>query len=92
VSIELVSTNEKAKQFFEKAQTIVQLSTIALASHDFDSNTQAANQLANKVQSEEDWYPMDSKKTSACLALVYSMLRAGEQSSALALLMSMRLL
>jgi hypothetical protein len=90
VSIELVSTNEKARQLFEKAQTIVQSSTIALASNDCDSNAQAAKELADKVQSEDDWYPMDSEKSSACLVLVYSMLRAGEQSSALALLMSMR--
>jgi hypothetical protein len=99
MSIESITINEKAKRQFDKAQMIVQSLTIALTSDDNNNSsnvlhgqqvTTTAKQLANKVRLEDDWNTMDNDKSSACLALVYSMLRAGEQSSALALLMSMR--
>jgi hypothetical protein len=87
--VSLDATSDKAKRQLERAQAIVRSLTVVLSSNSNDTYSQSARQLVAKVRSEEEWHSMDIEKSSACLALVYSLLRAGEQSPALGLLMSM---
>ena len=89
VTFEMASTNEKGKRRLAKAQAMVRSSACTLTEA-IGNNPQAAKQLASSATVLEDAYSTSGERSSSRRALVYTLLREGQQASALALLMSMR--
>jgi hypothetical protein len=86
VSLASASRNELAKRRLAKAQTIVRTSASTLSAAIGDVKT--AKQLANSASAIEDLYSDDSERSMARRALIYTLLRENNPSSALTMLLS----
>lgn len=88
VTFETASTSEQAKRRLAKAQTMVRSSACAVTAA--MGNNRAAKQLAHSANAMEDAYSSNRERSSARRALIYTLLREGNQSSALTMLLSLR--
>ena len=88
VTIEMASGNTKAKARLAKAQTMVRCSASAASAS--LGNLAASKQLAMSAQAMEGSYSATREGSSARKALIYCMLREGNQGAALTLLRSAR--
>lgn len=88
VTLETASLNGKGKRRLAKAQTMVRTSASAVTA--VTGNSQAAKQLANSANAMEDAYAANRERSSARRAMIYTLLREGQQSNALSLLLSLR--
>jgi hypothetical protein len=88
VTIEMAATNAKAKSRLAMAQTMVRCSASAASAS--LGNVAASKQLAMSAQAMEGSYSATREGSSARKALIYCMLRDGNQGAALTLLMSAR--
>lgn len=81
------AVNESGKRRLAKAQTMVKSSACTVSA---TMNNPAAKQLANSANAMEDAYCSSSKRGFARRALIFTLLREGNQSSALNMLLSLR--
>jgi hypothetical protein len=88
VTFETASTSDQAKRRLAKAQTMVRSSACAVTAA--MGNNRAAKQLAHSANAMEDAYSSNRERSSARRALIYTLLREGNQSSALTMLLSLR--
>ena len=86
VTIEMASSNPKAKARLAKAQTLVRCSASAASA--CLGNLTACKQLALGAQAMENSYSSSREGSVARKALLYSMLREGNHGAALSLLRS----
>jgi hypothetical protein len=84
VTIEMASSNPKAKVRLAKAQTMVRCS--ASAAYACLGNPGVAKQFAMSAQAMENSYSVSREGSSAKKALLYCMLREGNHGAALSLL------
>lgn len=88
VTLEMAAVNPKAKARLAKAQTMVRCSASAASAS--LGNLAASKQLAMSAQAMEGSYSATREGSSARKALIYCMLRDGNQAAALTLLRSAR--
>lgn len=88
VTLEMAAVNPKAKARLAKAQTMVRCSASAASAS--LGNLAASKQLAMSAQAMEGSYSATREGSSARKALIYCMLREGNQAAALTLLRSAR--
>lgn len=88
VTFETASASDQAKRSLAKAQTMVRSSACAVTAA--MGNNRAAKQLAHSANAMEDAYSSNRERSSARRALIYTLLREGNQSSALTMLFSLR--
>jgi hypothetical protein len=86
VTLEMASTSDPAKRRLAKAQTMVRSSACAITAA--MGNTRVAKQLAHTANAMEDIYSSNRERSSARRALIYTLLRERNQSSALTMLLS----
>jgi hypothetical protein len=86
VTIEMASSNPKAKARLAKAQTLVRCSASAASA--CLGNITACKQLALGAQAMENSYSTSREGSVARRALLYSMLREGNHGAAISLLRS----
>lgn len=88
VTIETAATNGKGKRRLAKAQSMVRSSASAATA--VMGNLTAAKQLAMSAQAMEDAYATNRERSSARRALIYCLLRGGNDGAALSILRSLR--
>jgi hypothetical protein len=86
VTIETASKNETAKRRLAKSQTMVRSSASAISAA--IGHIRTAKQLANSANAIEDIYSNDCERSMARRALIYTLLRENNPSSALSMLLS----
>jgi len=87
VTMETASTSTKGKRRLAKAQAMVRSSAGSVTAA---LGNPAAKQLANSATAMEDAYLANRERSPARRALIYTLLREGNHSTALSMLMSLR--